>query len=147
MDGHSSGPRPLRGRGLTLAKATSAELVDAAFSSEVMAGHGRRLSADKARFGTSGAFMLRPSVGDGWRRGASEVVTVIALELRFLTGEDCRDGEGCLRGEGFLRPTAGGGATGGVGTTVAALYLEVISLFRSFRNPVLLFSADGRPPK
>jgi hypothetical protein len=137
---------------LTLAKAFSTELVDGSFPSEVTAGHGRRLSAEKARFGTSGAFALRPKFGDGWRTGTTSVVvfiTVFELELRFLTGDDCRDGEeGCLRGEGFRRPAATIGATGGVGATVAALYLEVISLFRSFRTAVVLvFSAAGNPPK
>ncbi len=85
-------------------------------------------------------------MGDGWRRSASEVVTVPEIELRFLTGDGCWDGEGCLIGEGFLRPNAGS-TTGGAGTTVAALYLEVISLFRSFRTAVLHFSVDGRAPK
>jgi hypothetical protein len=87
MDGQSSGPLPVPTRGLTLAKTPSAELADATFPSGMTAGHGRRRSAEKARLETSGAFMLRPKVGDGWRRGGSLVIAVLEQELRFLTGD------------------------------------------------------------
>ena len=147
MDGHNSGPLDCE-RALLAPNPSVETEVDADLLSELFAaGHGLRLSAEYARFGTSGKLLVRTKLGEGCRLWASGVAAETGLELllRFLTGEACREdeGEGCLSGEGFRRPPAA--ADGGAG--LATLYLEVISLFRVFRTAAALaFSAGGRPP-
>lgn len=146
IEGHNSGPRDCARPFALGPNPSAAELAGLDFPSAGLApGHGRLLSAEYARFATSGVLLLRPRFGDACRTCPSDAPapTEPELLLRFLTGDACRDGDDCLIGDALRRLPAA--AAVGDGAVPALLYLDVISMVRAFRT-TLTFSAGGSPP-